>query len=260
MSDKRTEAIKKYGEAVLVGCLAALSEVLALADPIGMARALRIRTLAGELGRVYGLERLEHFEQVAFLSQIGTLILPPDVTAKLHSGELLTENERKMVRRMPEVADKLLAKIPGTEAERRIIRLQDVHLREDDIPIEVLILRVVIGYDRLDASGETHERSLRIMHSRDPMYSAGVLDRLEAYLADPHLTEQARHVHVSALLPGMTVLQDVIGTDERLLLRSGHRLTIALIEKITNLAELKLIREVVLVSDPDLVSGGEPAG
>ena len=35
------------------------------------------------------------------------------------------------------------------------------------------------------------------------------------------------------------------------MLRSGHQLTGALIEKITNLAELKLIREVVLVSEPE---------
>ena len=71
-----------------------------------------------------------------------------------------------MVDAMPEVADKLLAKIPGTEAERRIIRLQDVHLREDDIPIEVLILRVVIGFDRLDDRGRARTNaSLRIMRS-----------------------------------------------------------------------------------------------
>ncbi len=243
----------KFSEAVLTGCLAALSEVLALADPIGMARALRIRTLTGELGRVYKLKRLKHLQDVAFLSQIGTLILPSGVTAKLHSGDLLTENERKMVRRMPEVADRLLAKIPGTEAERRIVRLQDVHIREDDIPIQALILRVAIGFDRLDASGETPERCIRIMHSRDPMYSAVVLECLEAYLAD-HVAEQASHVNVAVLVPGMTVQEDVVGTDGRLLLRSGAVLTGVLIEKIANLANLDLIRKVVLVSTP----GGRP--
>ena len=92
------------------------------------------------------------------------------------------------------------------------------------------------------------------------MYSAGVLDRLEAYLADPHLTEQALHVHVSALLPRHDRAAGRGRHGRTAPARSGHRLTVALIEKITNLAELKLIREVVLVSDPDSVSADEAAG
>jgi hypothetical protein len=252
VSDHDAAERKKYGEAVLAGCMAALAEVLELADPVGMARAVRIQHLAGALGRAYGLTNVENFEQVAFLSQIGTLILPAPVAAKLHSGELLTENERKMVRRMPEVADRLLAKIPGTEAARHIIRLQNVHIQEYNIPDEAHVLRVVIGFDRLDASGESHESSLRTMRSRDPMYFAGVLNKLESYLASPgQIDASSRNVLVGALTPGMTVLENVMGTDDRLLLRSGVRLTPSLIAKLTNMAELNLIRNAVLVSGPE---------
>ena len=166
-------------DAMLEGCLSALSEALSLADPVGLARAIRIRNLARDLGERCGIERIEHFAQIAFLSQMGTLVLPPDVAAKLHAGSLLTERERQMVRRMPQFAERLLGNIPGLEHDRLIISLQDVHVRpRTGIPLEAAVLRVAIAYDRLMARGTPADRCLGILRSRGPMYDGDALQRL----------------------------------------------------------------------------------
>ena len=237
-------------DAMLDGCLSALSEALSLADPVGLARAVRIRNLARDLGALCGVERVEHFAQIAFLSQMGTLVLPPDVAAKLHAGSLLTERERQMVRRMPQFAERLLGNIPGLERDRLIISLQDVHVRpRTGIPLEAAVLRVAIAYDRVMARGTPTDRCLELLRSRGPMYDGEVLVKLESLLVHREQPLIEQWVQVRYLAPGMEVVQDVVGYDGRLLLRAGHDLTLGLIEKMRNLADQQSIVDVVLVRD-----------
>jgi hypothetical protein len=246
----RDASVDERLEAMLDGCLAALTEALALADPVGMARAVRIRNLSDELGKACRVARPERFRKIAFLSQVGTLALPQEVSAKLHAGALLTERERQMVRRMPQFADRLLSSIPGLEDERTIIALQDVHARPtQSLPVEAAILRVAIGYDRLMARGTPSDRCLEILRSRGLMYDADVLAKLESLPVRREQPMLEQWLQVRYLAAGMEVVQDVVGFDGRLLLRAGNELSIGLIDKMRNLTEQRAIAGVVLVRD-----------
>jgi response regulator RpfG family c-di-GMP phosphodiesterase len=241
-------------ELILRHSVASLDEVFSFISPAGVGRVQRICRLTESLATMSAVHRPEHLALLAFVSQLDWLTLPEAIVLKMHHGQLLTENERRLLRSTPTLAVNLLSRIPGLHADLEIVRLHDVHAVTDAAtPLESSILRVAVAYDRLEAGGATPVAAVAAMRERHPMYDADVVDTLEEHLLTS-IQDIERSVLTADLLPQMVVTRDVVGTDGVLRLGAGHELTPVIIERIRVLADRQLISEAMLVKGPQVVA------
>ena len=237
-------------DVILWHCVQALTETLSITSPASMARVQRISRLAAGLGAVCGTARPDRLARLAFVSQLRTLTLPESIVLKMHRGRMLSEEERRVVRTTPDLGGHLLARIPGMETEREIVRLHDVHeLPIGSLPLESAVLRVAIGYDRLEAGGKLPDEAVEVLRERHPMYDPHVLYALENYIAQSELYSAERTLPMCDLVPGMVLTRDVTTTDGSLLLGAGHELTSVIIQRLSGLANRRVIHESVVVAD-----------
>ena len=139
----------------LKGCVDALMETLAMAQPALFSRAGRLRRLVGELCDAVNLPDAWQVEMAAQLGEIGAITLPPTVVSALQTGMPGNGQEADMLAQLPKLADSMLARIPRLEAVRDIVRAQ---LPTDRDPVTALhpdtvdaarLLQVVREYDAL---------------------------------------------------------------------------------------------------------------
>jgi hypothetical protein len=236
-------------EVILWHCVQALTETLSITSPASMARVQRISRLAAGLGAACGTPKPDLLARLAFVSQLRTLTLPEKIVLKMHRGRLLTEDERRIVRTTPDLGGHLLARIPGMEAGREIVRLHDVHeVPVLSLPLESAVLRVAIGYDRLEAGGKSPDEAVSVLRERDPMYDPHVLHTLETYIAHTHVNTGERTLAPCDLVPGMVLTRDVTTSDGSLLLGAGHELTAIIIQRLSGLANRRVIHSSVVVA------------
>ncbi len=238
-------------ELILKHCIASLAEVLSFTSVANMARVHRICRLAATLGEMCGVRSPDHLARLAFTSQLGTLTLPEGIILKMHRGQLLTENERRQLRATPNLGDHLLARIPGLELDREIVRLHDVHsVPLSGLPMESAVLRVALAYDRLQAGDTAPSMAVAILRGRDPMYSARVLDVLEQYTLRSNPADVERVVLVSELAPHMILTHDIVSRDGVLRLGAGHELTPVIIEHLRIFEAQHMIDDTVVITGP----------
>jgi response regulator RpfG family c-di-GMP phosphodiesterase len=232
----------------------ALLETLSLANPMAFSHAMRIKQLVIELARALGAAVSWQVEVAAMLSQVGSVTLPPAVLEKLHSGQVLTEDERTMTGRLPEVAERLLAGIPRLEAVREIIRLQRRPFDAtwmpppdgEQIPLAARLLHVALDYDPLDSRGVPAAQAVAAMRRRAGVYDPAVLDALER-LRNNGEQRSVGPVRVSDLRAGMHLAADVRSTGGMLLMGRGQVVTEGLLERLRNIAAQGRIEEPLQV-------------
>ena len=94
------------------GSVAALFEVLSLANPLAFARAARIQRIVHQLVEATRPGDSWRIEIAAMLSQIGTVVLAPETVSKLNVGSPLSAEEQLQVHVLPWHAESLLAQNP----------------------------------------------------------------------------------------------------------------------------------------------------
>jgi response regulator RpfG family c-di-GMP phosphodiesterase len=233
-------------EQTLRGAVQALVRVLALSSPEGFGRASRVKDVALKIAAKLELHESWFLEVAAMMSEMGSVVLPPDVLAKIYHGDLLTPEEEAMAARAPEVTDELLSGIPRLDAVREILQYSRKHfdgdgspkerIHGDRIPLGARILKVASDYDRA-ASAHADERPIDVLQSRAGHYDPTVLEALAAVTAGAEtgaLPRQMSLVHVRA---GMTFAADVRSKTGLLLVAHGQRVTAEMLERLRNVAQ-----------------------
>lgn len=230
-------------EETLRGAVAALVDALALANPTAFARATRIQAIVRVLLAALEPPDAWRIEVAAMLSQIGTVVLAPETVAKLHGGRPLNEEEREQVRDLPHLAERVLAPIPRLEEVRRIIRDQHIpyeRLRRGSAGPEPAslgprILRVATDLDTLEAGGVSRHDALAAMAGTAGFYDPSLLELLADAAADADEGAPAVHaVGAEDLRPGLTIAQDVVDGEGRLIIGRGYAVTESLVDRLSN--------------------------
>jgi response regulator RpfG family c-di-GMP phosphodiesterase len=232
----------------LVGCIKTLIDVLAITNTVAFGRARRIKELASELAAASGAKECWQLEAAAMLSQLGYISLPTELVEKLYYGKRLTPEERTLADGAPEVARRLLSRIPRLEPVLEILVLSRQSKGDGSDGIVKLggqILRIVLEYDAQIARGQSIGGALLALRSES--FDAKLVKTLESLVGEAVVEQQVSEVLVGRLTPGMVFLNELRTSVGTLLVPKGFEVTEAFLERVRNFGP-NILQEKVRVT------------
>lgn len=226
-------------EQTLHGSIKILMETLALSNPAAYGRALSLKGLVGELGRELGHPDVWQAEMAVMLSQASLMTLPPDTLQRLQRQEALGPEEEQLVRRLPEIADRLLGHIPRLEAIRAIILHQD-HLFEkapEGLPWGARAFKLAADYHALESLNLTTKQAIEDLEAKQGYYDPLMIRALETVL-QRRLGARIQELFLDQLREGMTFAEEVLALKNgNILVAEGQQATASLLLRLGNARE-----------------------
>jgi hypothetical protein len=232
-------------EQTLHGSIKALTEILAVTNPVSFGRATRIKQIVTELGTKLQIPDRWQLEVAAMLSQLGTIVLPSETVEKLYAGQALDAEEQKMVARAPAMTEQLVRNIPRLETVAEVLAAHLKPRRGADalgndphkVRVELMAqcLRAAFDFDAHDSQGHTAALALETMRPRLDRYEPRVVEALAEVRAGQGPREGVRDVFIAVLCVGMVFVDDVKTTSGTLLVARGFEVTPGFLERVRNL-------------------------
>lgn len=247
-------AEKELLEETLTGSLKALSDVLALVNPEAFGRASRLKRYVTGLAEHMNLSSLWQYEIAAMLSQIGTIVLPPELQEKINKGQQLTSNEIQAMHQCPASGADLIANIPRMGEIAAMIAYQHKHYdgsgiphddcKEQDIPLGARLLKVALDFDSHRIKGLTRHEAHDQLVQQSSRYDPAVLQALKTVFVPE---EQYRTISVTLkeLTPNMILAEEVTDEKGALLVAKGYELTDWMIERLRTLSKQRPVKQPI---------------
>jgi response regulator RpfG family c-di-GMP phosphodiesterase len=221
-------------EQTLHGSIKTMTEVLALTNPVSFGRATRVKQLATDLGTRLGMDHLWQVEMAAMLRQLGYVTLPQETVEKWYYGQPLSDHEKQMVAKVPEVTEQLLANIPRLEIIREIIAGSSPDSSRGGTQPGAKLLRVAIDFDALEAQGIGAEQALATLQGRPGRYDPKILQTLLELRGGEKPLDEVREVALSGLRLGMILAEDLKAPSGFLIAASGYLITATFLQRALN--------------------------
>jgi response regulator RpfG family c-di-GMP phosphodiesterase len=245
----------------LIGCIKALIDVLAIANPAAFGRSSRVKRLAMEFADALKCTDYWQLEAAAMLSQIGYLSLPTELVDKLYYGEQLTPEEKTLASGAPDVAMALLEHIPRLDPVIQILAAlkwtdeQIARLGDGTIGLGVRILDLVLEYDALITQGHSIDVAVQTLRRRASRYTEELIEQFANHLGAGSGKNEARVIPLKAVQPGMLIMQDIRTHQGTLLVPRGFEVTSLFVERARNFGPELLAESVkVVVPAPKAVT------
>lgn len=214
-------------EKTLKGSVELLSEITSLINPNAGARINRVRRYVKYFAQQKGIKDLWRYDVATMLCQLGTLILPPGTLESLEKGKELTAEQLQMFEMHPMIAQSLLSKLPMLESVAEMVSYQlkgydgsgtpRSATHKDDIPLGGRVLKLALDYDLALQQERTTHKAFAKLEENVKAYDP----ELFGYLKDMLGVEAryvVRKVKVSALIPGMILHEDLLSSQNVMLL------------------------------------------
>ncbi len=243
-------AEKELLETTVSASVQTLTEVLAMVAPWAFQRAAFAQSCVR-----HALPKLEWpdpwiYNLAASLSQIGCVGIPADVVQADAAQRVLDPDQKEMLRSHPEVACRLVARIPRMEHVARIILFQNSQAPADEA-LEVVrgsqLLRAALILERHATRDKGLERPWEILREARPAFPDYIVKALSGLRAG---TAGKRAARVSELVSGWVVEEDIRTTNGLMVLTKGHELTETAIAALQRLLAAHAICEPIRVSCP----------
>jgi response regulator RpfG family c-di-GMP phosphodiesterase len=240
----------------LIGCIRALIDILAITNPVAFGRATRVKRLATELAAAMDTTGFWQLEAAAMLSQIGYISLPTELVEKLYYGKRLTPEERVLADGAPQVAQKLLGRIPRLEPVLEILAAsQQV---KGDVPEGLIksgagILRLVLEYDTHIAQSRPVNEAIAAIRSQTLRHDGKLVERLERLVGASVGAQELTEVAVGGVVPGMVFMDDLRTHVGTLLVPKGFEVTETFLERMRNFGPGILQERVRVMATPKQV-------
>jgi response regulator RpfG family c-di-GMP phosphodiesterase len=222
----------------LVGCIQALVDVLAIANPIAFGRANRVKRTAMEFAAHLGYGNPWQLEAAAMLSQIGYLALPIDLVEKLYYGHRLTDEEQSKAAAVPQVAQRLLANIPRLEPVLQILAAVekpcDLQTRQDTVAISARTLALTLDYDAFIAQGVSTEVALGMLQKLADKHDPAFIAKFIKGHGKRSEENEVRQLQLRMVRTGMTFMDDLRSEFGVLLVPRGFEVTDSFCERMRN--------------------------
>lgn len=255
-------AEKALLEETLNGAIQTLTDILAILDPDAYGMAQLRKQVAHEMA-LNLKEPVWEFEMAALLAEIGRATIPPGINEKLSRHIKLSEVEAKLVERIPEFSNQLLARIPRIENVARDVLYQaknydgtgypEDDILGSDIPPGARALRVINAALESCRQGVPPTEVMAALRMEPEKYDIDIVEALRQcpalFNAKPvrATITGPQSANIVDLIPGMVLLDDLVTRDGVIVLGSGTKLNSAQIIRVKNFAQLNPVKEPVLV-------------
>ena len=237
---KLVNAERLLMQETLIGCIQALVDVLAIANPVAFGRASRIKRLAMRLADALNCPGFWQLEAAAMLSQIGHLSLPTETIEKVYYGERLTPEEQVLVAGVPEVVNKLLGHIPRLEPVLQILHAtqgtddQLKRLGDGTIGTGARILLMTLDYDNRVMQGHSSDVAIQTIRGNTSRYGELLVEKFAQMLGAAPGKSEIREMPLRYVRPGMTMMDDVRTSMGTLLVPRGFEISETFLERLVN--------------------------
>jgi hypothetical protein len=187
------------------------------------------------------------------LSQVGYVTLPARTQEKVYKAESLGEEEERMLERIPQVLEQLLARIPRLESVREILRYHtrryngDAMDRDqrsrDNIPWGARALKLTLDFDILESEREDHP--FDTLRSRNGFYDPILLEALAKLHGSSKREILVHELRLLQIEVGMVFGEDVRSSKGLLLIARGQQVTPGLQERVRNFSADLGVREPI---------------
>jgi response regulator RpfG family c-di-GMP phosphodiesterase len=227
-------------EETLIGCIQALTDVLAMTNPVAFGRASRVKRLALRFSDSLGCKGYWQLEAATMLSQLGYLSLPIELVEKLYYGEKLTSEESLLAEAVPEVANRLLGHIPRLEPVLQIlsaVRYTAEQLRvlgEGTIGLGARILGIVLEYDSLVTQGHSNDVAVQTLRGSSARFGLHLIEKFAVLMGASSGTNEIREMPLKLVQPGMMIMNDLHTPLGTLLVPRGFEISEPFLERLKN--------------------------
>jgi response regulator RpfG family c-di-GMP phosphodiesterase len=255
MQHRLINAERSILKETLIGCIKALVDVLAIANPVAFGRASRVKRLAMEFAATLDCGEYWQLEAAAMLSQIGYLSLPTQLVEKLYYGEKLTPEEKILASGAPDVVMQLLENVPRLEPVIQILAALNwpdealTRLGDGTIGLGARILGLVLEYDTLITQGHSVDVAVQTLRRRASRFTAELIEQFGRHLGAGSGKDEAREIPLKAIQPGMVIMQDIRTHLGTLLVPRGFEVTSLFLERARNFGP-ELLAEPIKVMVP----------
>jgi CheY-like chemotaxis protein len=236
----------------LIGCIKALVDILAITNPVAFGRATRLRRLSVELAGALEIKGFWQLEAAAMLSQIGFISLPIELVEKLYYGKRLTPEEKTLAEGAPQVAQKLLGRIPRLEPVLEILSairkggaLTDATLKQG-----ASILRLLLDYDAEVVQGHPIVLAIQKLRAQQDRHDPKMINALESLVGAAVAPQELCEMTVDRVRPGMVFVDDLYTHVGTLLVPKGFEVTEAFLERARNFGPGILQEKVRVMAAP----------
>lgn len=257
-------AEKELLQKTLTGSIKTLVDVLELVNPMAFTRGGHIKPIVKAIVADLKLKNPWQYEIAALLSQLGCIVLPPEIVEKVFSRTKLSSKEQEMYDSHPINGAKLLENIPRLEGCARMIERQLDRYDASDTPdpdgpdgVVILgsqILHAAIGFDSHLSEGLGRHVALAKMKAEEGEYNPDLLNVLKT-ASIPEVDDAPKgtmkEVSVRNLTTRMYAHEDILTSTGTLLVPRGNEITQPLIERLKNFADGAGIKEPICVLVPD---------
>jgi DNA-binding response OmpR family regulator len=226
----------------LTGAVDVLTDVLAMASPIASRRTERTRTVVRAAAELLGLDDDWRLPVAAMLSHLGCIAIPDHVLEAVEAGKDLEPAERDMWRGHPQIGQRLLARIPRLEEVAEWVGAQPMSVVAASAPgdppvddVAACLLPATAAFLVQHDAGVAPRDSARALDDT-LRYPAAVVEAVMTAIGHQVPRGVVMELRVSNLMPGMVIQDDVKTSTGLVLVRSGERVTDALIARLSNFA------------------------
>ncbi len=247
----------------LSGSVSLLTELLAIADDVSFGRAEKTRDYVKAFVANEKIKDSWELEVSAMLARIGTITMPDAILDKVATGKTLEKLEQSMFDRIPKIGHDLLVNIPRLNNVARIVKyhqkrfdgsgLPNEPIRGQEIPFESRVLKVFSDMVDLESSGKSRLDAFAELSSRSNWYDPEIVKKLgdlpELRKVGETSGPAKRIVQcaVRDLRPGMVLHSEITTVRGLRLLNAGVSISLPMLEKIRNHAELNGVVEPIEV-------------
>jgi response regulator RpfG family c-di-GMP phosphodiesterase len=229
-----TELLQK----TLVGSMRALSDVLAIANPVVFGNLSRIQELALGLAKHLKVPEQWALEFASVATQLGHIALPERTVRHLYSGEELSPEEGAQIARSAEVAEGILQRIPRLgpvvnilshlAADRKEGASESIEARAAEI------LRVASAFAAAESTTASRGAAVHRLRAQAGRFDPEVVKALTELLGLEVGANEVIEVPISRIRVGMILAEDLCTHAGVLLVPKGYRVSESFVARIRN--------------------------
>lgn len=243
----------------LGGTIATLTDILALARPEMFGRTERLRRLMALLAPKLPEVDQWQFETAARLSQIGGILMEPEVADSLGRGDDIDHHQARQIESDMLLGADLVRRIPRLEAVAEALRYQyrnfdgsgppEESLAGEDIPLLGRALHLCLRIDALESTGLSAADAVARLRSSSGCVDPRLLDLLVATITQEG-AGRADRIPVAELQDGMVIEENVTSEHGMLLVSRGQTVTPTLRRRLAKLSAAGIVTTPVLSRRP----------